>query len=123
MKIAFKTLLLLLPFCSLQANEDDQPEDQFVLIFGSNSYVLYKTLDFANDHGVRYIKILSFEFSGYGHKFSGFCETDTRPGRYLEYKDEYVNISYLCFDEDPNDPFVIDLEKYRAILEQEENED
>lgn len=100
----------------MQAQE--VPDDQLLVIFGSSGYVLYKVLDFANDHGYRYIKILSYEFKAFEHEISAICKGDRNlGGRYFELKDDNVFISFLCFEEPPHDIYIIDLEKYRSLLE------
>lgn len=98
--------------------QDGAPNDQLLVIFGSSGYVLYKVLDFANDHGFRYIKILSFEFDSFEHKITGTCKGEPiQGGRYFELKDDNAMVSFLCFEEEPNDIYTIDLEKYRSLLE------
>lgn len=105
----------LLLFSSLFA---DQKNDQLHVLFGASGYVLYKALDFANDHGFRYIKILSYEFKGFDHTLSGKYEGDrNQGGRYFELKDEYCHVSLLCLDESSKDPSAIDLENYRSLLD------
>lgn len=106
-------ILSLLFFLPLQASEE---EDQLHVIFGSSGYVLYKVLDFANDHGFRYIKILSYEFFGFDLNVTGICKGDPNGGRFFELEDENSRISFVCFKEAPDDPLIIDLEKYRSIL-------
>ncbi|MBU6383076.1 MAG: hypothetical protein KGQ49_04160 [Verrucomicrobia bacterium] len=92
--------------------------DQFLVIFGSSGYALYKVLDFANDHGYRYCKILSYDFHAFHHVITGHLESSaTHEGRYFELQDEYVNIAFLCFTKAPEDPMVIDVDKYRSILD------
>jgi hypothetical protein len=118
MKTAFKLLVLLLPCVSMRAEPSDLPNDQFLVVFGSSGYVLYKVLDFANDHGFRYIKILSYEFNGFDHEISGHCHNKPSGGRFFELTDENASICFLCFEERPNDPFIIDLEKYRSLLDE-----
>lgn len=108
-------------FCSVFAltalrAQSNLPDDQLLVVFGSSGYVLYKVLDFANDHGFRYIKILSYEFNAFEHSISGKCRGDkSHGGRYFELKDENVSIAFLCFEEAPNDIYIIDLEKYRSL--------
>ncbi|PIS02562.1 MAG: hypothetical protein COT85_04560 [Chlamydiae bacterium CG10_big_fil_rev_8_21_14_0_10_42_34] len=115
-KLVLQTLLFLLPFGSIRAN-DNTPNDQLLVVFGSSGYVLYKVLDFANDHGFRYIKILSYEFAGFGHTIVGKCEGETKGGTFFELKDENASVSFLCFEEKPDDIYIIDLHKYHSILE------
>ncbi len=91
-----------------------------MVIFGSSSYVVYRALDFANDHGFRYIKILSYEFKGFGHSFSGSSQSEHKRGQFIELKDDNATIGLLLFEEKPNDPYVIDTEKYRYLLEKVE---
>jgi hypothetical protein len=99
-------------------NENEAPKDQFSALFESTAYVLYKALDFANDHGFRYIKILSYEFTGVDHAVVGVCNyRDYKQGRFIKLKDEFLTISLLCFKEKPNDLNIIDLEKHRAMLD------
>jgi len=117
MKTILKALILLLPFSSMHA-QSDLPNDQLLVIFGSSGYVLYKVLDFANDHGFRYIKILSYEFNGFDHAISGHCHSKPNGGRFFEIKDDNASISFLCFEEKPNDPFIIDLVKYHSLLDE-----
>lgn len=115
--IFLRGLLVLLPFSFIMA-DDTTPDDQLLVIFGSSGYVLYKVLDFANDHGFRYIKILSFEFNAFEHTISGVCNGDrSLGGRYFELKDENISVAFLCFEEPPNDVYIIDLERYRSLLE------
>ena len=103
---------------SINAQEDNTPNDQLLVIFGSSGYVLYKVLDFANDHGFRYIKILSYEFTAFEHKITGSATSEpSHGGRYFELRDENSNISFLCYEDEPEDIYVIDLEKYRSLLE------
>ena len=110
-------LLFILPFGAMQAQEN-VPDDQLLVVFGSSGYVIYKILDFANDHGYRYVKILSYKFHAFDHQIEGHCRGDrSHGGRYFEIKDENIFISFLCFDEQPNDIYIIDLEKYRALLD------
>lgn len=110
-------LLLVFPLAPLRA-QDNTPDDQLLVIFGSSGYVLYKVLDFANDHGFRYIKLLSYEFNAFEHSITGICTGNrTQGGRYFELKDENISVSFLCFEEEPDDIYIIDLEKYRSVLE------
>ncbi len=118
MKNFVKGFLLLFPLLGLYAEEQGElPDDQLLVIFGSSGYVLYKVLDFANDHGFRYIKILSYEFTAFEHQITGVCNGDRKGGRFFELIDENTAISFLCFEEKPNDVYIIDLEKYRSLLE------
>ena len=112
-------LILLAPLDSLSAEETDgTPNDQLLVIFGSSGYILYKVLDFANDHGFRYIKILSYEFNAFAHKISGSATSEPpHGGRYFELRDENSAISFLCYEEAPEDLYVIDLNKYHPLLE------
>ncbi len=108
-----RLILFFLPLAKIQANQD-----QLLTIFGSNGYILYKVLDFATDHGFRYVKILSYEFTGFGHTLTGRCHGGGNGGRFFELKDENSIISFLCFEEPPqNDPYIVDSEKYHSILE------
>lgn len=110
-------LILLFPFFFL-CGQSNIPDDQLLVIFGSSGYAIYKVLDFANDHGYRYIKILSYEFNGFDHSISGICKGDRgHGGRYFELKDENITIAFLCFEEAPQDIYIIDVEKYRNLLE------
>ncbi len=112
-----KILISIFSISQVQAQEN-APDDQLLVIFGSSGYCIYKVLDFANDHGFRYIKILSFEFNAFDHQFTGVCKGDkSHGGRYFEIKDQNIVISFLCFDEPPNDIYIIDLEKYRSLLD------
>ena len=115
-KILFAFFLL---FGHLHAQEGDEiPNDQLLVVFGSSGYILYKILDFANDHGFRYIKILSYEFTAFEHRIAGQATTEpSHGGRYFELRDENSVISFLCYETPPNDIYVIDLEKYRDLLE------
>lgn len=117
-KFLTKLLLLLLPLGGLKAN---LPDDQLLVIFGSSGYILYKVLDFANDHGFRYIKILSYEFNAFDHTIKGRCENTLKGGRFFELKDDSSTISFLCFQHPPNDIYIIDLEKYRSLLDEVAN--
>ena len=109
----------LLPLTFLCAQES-APEDQLLVIFGSSGYIIYKVLDFANDHGFRYVKVLSFRFSAFDHEISGSYQGEKKPeGRYFELKDSHAFISFLCLDEKPSDdPHIIDLEKYQSLIHQ-----
>ncbi len=110
-------LLFLLACVPLRSEENNIPDDQLLVIFGSSGYVIYKVLDFANDHGFKYVKILSYTFNAFEHEVSAICKGDkSHGGRYFELKDENVYISFLCFEEPPNDLYIIDLEKYRSLL-------
>jgi hypothetical protein len=94
------------------------PDDQLLIIFGSSGYVLYKVLDFANDHGFLYIKILSYDFHAVDHKITGSTLGNTAPGgRYFELRDENAHITFLCFEDAPEDPYIIDLKKYRSLID------
>lgn len=116
-------LLFLLPFTILHSqvfyDENEVPKDQFRAIFEANVYVLYKALDFANDHGFRYVQILSYEFTGFEHALTGNC-THAIPdqGRFFKLQDEFLTISFLCFEEAPNNRNIIDLEEYRSLIEE-----
>lgn len=111
-----KWLVFLFFISTLSAS----PSDQFLVLFGAPGYVLYKVLDFANDHGVRYIKILSYEFTGFSHTASATCHSPRPPGRYFELQDDYSKISFLCLDTRPiEDIYIIDTEKYRYLLREE----
>lgn len=108
-------LLLCLPLASLRAHA---PNDQVLVLFGSGGYVIYKMLDFANDHGYRYVKILSYEFNAFDHHISGVAKSDrSHGGRYFELKEDNLSITFLCFEEPPEDIYIIDLEKYRSLLD------
>lgn len=112
-----KICSFFLIFGSFQAQENF-PDDQLLVVFGSSGYVIYKMLDFANDHGFRYIKILSYEFNAFDHQIKGTCKGDRGyGGRYFELKDDNILISFLCYDQPPNDIYIIDLEKYRSLLD------
>lgn len=116
-KFLLKGLLFLFPFSPIFSKAPDK-NDQLLVIFGSSGYVLYKVLDFAHDHGFRYIKILSYEFKAFEHTITGVCNGNrSQGGRYFELKDENSFISFLCFEEAPNDIYTIDLEEYRHLLE------
>ncbi len=111
-------LALLLPLLPLQAFEEgDLPDDQVLVIFGASGYVLFKVLDFANDHGYRYVKILKYEFNAFEHNVTGICNSEQMGGRFFELTDENTSVSFLCFEQPPNDRYIIDLEKYRSLLE------
>lgn len=113
----FNFFALFLPFASIQA-VSAPPNDQPLVLFGSSGYALYRVLDFANDYGFRYAKILSYEFTGFEHQISGRCTSVAQGGgRYFELKDDTAKISFLCYEEKPDDPFIIDLEKYRSLLD------
>lgn len=112
-----KIFLLLLSFFPLCAQEDG-PSDQLLVLFGSSGYVLYKVIDFANDHGFRYLKILNYQFNAFGHSISGSCkEPEAHKGRYFELKDESLFVSFLCFQTLPDDIYIVDVNQYRSILE------
>lgn len=113
----------LLSFSFLSALElpisERPPDDQLTAIFGSSYYVTYSVCDFAHHHGFRYLKILSYQFKGFGNTISGACkQVDPGPGkgRYIELKDDFLSVSFVCYDEPPDDPFVIDTEKYHALF-------
>lgn len=116
-----KKLLWILCFtlnCFATEESTESPNDQLLVVFGSSGYVLYKVLDFANDHGFRYIKILSYEFDAFDHQFHSVATNRAElGGRYFELKDAYSSISFLCYEKKSNDPYVIDLEIYRPLLE------
>lgn len=116
-----KGLLFFLPFTLLCALEEE-PDDQLEVILGTSVYVVYKVLDFANDHGFRYLKILSYEFNGFDHTVSATSNTETNQGRYFELKDDLGSISFLCFTQKPNDPFIIDFERYREFFNEMQEE-
>ena len=117
-KFLLPIFLSLLPILSIQAKtEKPLPNDQLIVIFGGNGYIIYKILDFANDHGYRYIKILSYEFDAFEHRLSGVCKSNQKGGRFFELKDDHATISFLCYEEKPDDIYIIDLEKYRSILD------
>lgn len=105
---------LVLLFSRLQA---DESQDQLLVLFGSSGYVLYKVLDFANDHGFRYVKILSYEFHAFDHTIAGQWNGTEKGGRYFELKDGSATVSFCCFTEAPSGGYSIDLEKYRPILD------
>ena len=105
---------LVLLFSHLQA---DEPNDQLLVLFGSSGYVLYKVLDFASDHGFRYVKILSYEFHAFDHTIAGRWNGTQKGGRYFELKDETATVSFCCFTEAPSDTYTIEVEKYRSILD------
>jgi hypothetical protein len=111
-------LLFILLASSLHATkENNVPDDQLLVIYGSSGYVLYKVLDFANDHGFRYVKILSYEFDAFGHTISGKSKTSSNGGRFFELRDENAKVSFLCFEELPQDIYVIDVKQYQFILD------
>lgn len=111
-----KLIVLLLSICSLYSLPTDQP----LVIFGSSGYVLYRVIDFAHDHGFKYIKILSYRFDAFGHEIHGSTPAGTTKGRYFELKDDYSFISFLCLDKLPaDDIYVIDIEKYQFLLNRE----
>jgi len=114
----FKGFFFCLAFTHLKSEEYSPPNDQLLVIFGSSGYVLYKSLDFANDHGFRYFKILSYEFKGFEHEVTGICKSDRKQGLFFELKDDNATIGLLCFEEKPNDTYIIDVEKYRSLLEE-----
>lgn len=111
-----KKFIFLLLCSFLHSSNNKAPDDQLLVLFGSSGYVIYKVLDFANDHGYRYAKILSYEFNSFEHKIVGLSTHEVAGGRLFEIKDDYANISFLCFEEEPNDIYIIDLEKYRSLL-------
>lgn len=118
-QVLLKALLFFLPFVNLHAEEESNlPDDQLLVIFGASGYILYKVLDFANDHGFRYIKILSYEFNGFEHTITGVCKSDQKGGRFFELKDDNATVSFLCYEEAPDDIYIIDLEKYRSLLDE-----
>lgn len=111
-----KKCLWLFPLSAL-FSQSPVPDDQILVLFGSSGYVIYKVLDFANDHGYRYAQVLSYEFKAFGHTIQGSYPAKNG-GRYFELKDENVFIGFACFDEaPPADPYIIDLEKYRHLLD------
>jgi hypothetical protein len=99
-------------------SEDIAPKDQFTALFDTTAYALYKALDFANDHGFRYVKILSYEFVGFGHKMTGsYTQEVPHQGRLFTLQDELLTISFLCYKEAPEDRNIIDLEAHRDLLD------
>ena len=110
--------VFVLLFTKVCAQENSgAPSDQFLVVFGSSGYVLYKVMDFANDHGFRYIKILSYEFSAFDHKMEGRITAEPcHGGRYFELRDENAMVAFLCYDIKPKDPMIIDLLEYRDLL-------
>ena len=120
-----KSLLCFLPFGALQAQvffeENQAPKDQFRAFLEITVYTLYKVLDFANDHGFRYIKILAYEFAGFDHVVTGaYIQEDQNGGRFFKLKDELLTISFLCFQEAPSGRNFIDLEEYRSLIDKVE---
>lgn len=93
------------------------PNDQLLVIYGSSGYVLYKAIDFANDHGFSHIKILSYEFTAFDHTISGKCNSSITGGRLFELKDDNSKVSFLCFKTIPDDPNVIEVAKYHSLLD------
>ena len=119
MKALFYGLCLFFSLTSLKAQEQ-KPEDQLLVIFGSSGYIIYKVLDFASDHGFRFVKVLSFTFNAFDHEIQGKYQGTSMPeGRYFELKDTNSSIAFICLEQPPpEDPYVIDLEKYQHLLEQ-----
>ncbi|HSX10093.1 MAG TPA: hypothetical protein VLF94_00025 [Chlamydiales bacterium] len=116
-------ILLLLSALPLQAHvfndEDAAPKDQFSALFGTTVYALYKALDFANDHGFRYIKILSYEFNGFDNKVKGTAtRSDSSRGRQFTLQDPLMTITFICYKEKPDDRNCIDLEEHRSLIDQ-----
>ena len=105
---------LVLLIIRLQAAEQN---DQLHVLFGSSGYVLYKALDFASDHGFRYVKILSYEFHAFDHTIAGKWDGAPPGGRIFELKDETATVSFCCFTAPPSDIYTIEVEKYRSILD------
>lgn len=104
-------------FRPLINDQAELPNDQLAAIFGSSYYVTYIVCDFAYHHGFRYLKILSFQFKGFENTISGTCRNvEKAGGRYMEWKDDLVHISFICYDTPPDDPFIIDTEKYRGLF-------
>lgn len=111
-----KWLTWLYPVSALFA-QSNLPDDQVLVLFGSSGYVIYKVIDFANDHGYRYAQVLSYEFQAFGHTIKGSYPTH-QEGRYFELRDENVFIGFICFnDAPPDDPYIIDIDKYRHLLD------
>src|SRR4051812_2339858 len=85
---------------------DRPPDDQLTAIFGSSYYVTYSVFDFAHHHGFRYLKIISFQFKGFGNTISGTCkQVDPGPRgkeRYIELHDDLIHVSFVCYDEPPD---------------------
>ena len=111
-----KIFYLLLPLIPLQASLTDQ----LLVLFGANGYILYKVLDFANDHGFRYVKILSYEFTGFEHEVSGRTSHHSKEGKKFEITDNFSKISFICYQKLPTDTLAIEVNKYLSILEQVE---
>jgi hypothetical protein len=108
-----KLIFLLFTLAQLHAEPTDQP----LIIFGSSGYILYKVIDFARDHGIKYIKILTYKFHAFNHEFSGSTPAGNTKGRYFELEDDYSFIAFLCLDKpQPDDIYVIDIEKYQFLL-------
>lgn len=93
-------------------------EDQFSILFGSSGYVLYKALDFAVDHGFRYVQILHYEFSAFDHIVSGKAMHAATGGREFTLEDEHSSIRFACFKKQPTAVHIIDVEKYRPLLDE-----
>ena len=98
-------------------SQTSTPNDQLIILFGSNGYVLYKALDFANDHGFPYIKIASYEFKGFECEINGSFETKTSSGTAFDLEDPLSKIKVICFTNKPEDPLVIDVQKYQCLIE------
>lgn len=92
--------------------------DQLTILFGSSGYALYRAIDFAFDHGFRYVRILSYEFSAEGHELKALSHHKEKDeGRYFEIKDPYLSLRFLCFTKRPkNGPF-IEVKKYETFLQ------
>lgn len=110
-KLLFSSLTLL------QLWADPLVEDQFLTMFGLSGYPLLKVLDFAQDHGFRYLQILSYELSAFDHTIQGQYQGELpEGGRYFELQEAHSKVTFLCFEERPKDAPIIDLETYEPLL-------
>jgi len=114
--IFLKTALLILPFAALQAEPIEEyhlsKDPVEAMLFGP-MLAFYHAKNFAEARGYRYIKIVSFQFDGDDHQFSGMCKKESTQGRLFHLKEKDASIAVLCFDEKPDDPLAIDLKKNR----------
>ncbi len=110
-EIFLKTALVFLPFAALQAETIQISKDPVEAMLLGPTLAFYHAKNFAESRGYRYIKIVSFQFDGDDHQITGTSKTDSGEGTLFHLKERDAKISLLCFDEKPNDPYIIDLKK------------
>lgn len=110
-EIFLKTALAFLPFAALQAETVQISKDPVEAMLLGPTLAFYHAKNFAESRGYRYMKIVSFQFDGDDHQLSGQCKRESSEGHLFELKERDASIALLCFDEKPDDPYVIDLKK------------